>query len=154
MGTSGLFTLDLCCNLQWHLNRYFSSWIEETSGITTVYIQMELCGEQTLQTAIDKGLYLEMPRVWRMFRVRGVMAAVVVMCIYHLRAGDRRGPRPHPQSRRDPRGPAPQQHLPGRGGSHQDWGLWALLQLHNRQVRARLKIDHSGISAENHRLIN
>jgi hypothetical protein len=34
-----------------------------------MYIQMELCDNQTLKTAIDDGLYENIERVWRLFRV-------------------------------------------------------------------------------------
>ncbi len=40
--------------------------------IRTMYIQMEFCDKQTLRTAIDEGLYKNVQRVWRMFRVRSL----------------------------------------------------------------------------------
>jgi translation initiation factor 2-alpha kinase 4 len=37
--------------------------------IRRMYIQMEYCDRQTLRNAIDDGLYKDMQRLWRMFRV-------------------------------------------------------------------------------------
>lgn len=45
-----------------------SSPLQNLKQVQFMYIQMEFCEKSTLRTAIDKGLYCEEDRLWRLFR--------------------------------------------------------------------------------------
>ena len=47
---------------------YSPSKKSNVKEVQLMYIQMEFCDNQTLRSAIDKGLYKDTKRVWKMFR--------------------------------------------------------------------------------------